>query len=120
MLAQQVLQNKTKGFRHHPQLWRFRSSPDPVAAIAAYLREIHREAVQRGYRFQEDKIVGSEFHGKISCRRGQLLYEWEHLRKKLRDRDPVRFRELEGIEVPESHPLFEIVEGDKEDWEIGA
>jgi hypothetical protein len=120
LLAQQVLQNKTKGYRHHPQLIRFASSRDAIAAIAAYLREIHREAVLRGYQFRAEKIMDGEFPGKILCTRGQLLYEWEHLRKKLKDRDPDRYRELEGIEAPEPHPLFEIIEGGKEDWERGA
>jgi hypothetical protein len=119
LLAQQVLQNKTKGYRHHPQLRRFASSPDSVAAIAEYLREIHREAVLRGYRFQVAKITGGEFSGKIPCTRGQLLHEWDHLRKKLKDRDPNRYRELEEVEAPEPHPLFEIIDGGKEDWEKG-
>ena len=119
LLAQKVLQNKTKGYRHHPQLRRFASSSDAVAAIAAYLREIHREAVHRGYRFLEAKITEGEFSGKILCTRGQLLYEWNHLRRKLKERDPRRHQELEGIEAPEPHPLFEIIEGEKEDWEKG-
>jgi hypothetical protein len=119
LLAQQVVQNKTKGYRHHPQLRRFTSSSDAVAAIAAYLREIHREAVLRGYRFNEEKITDRQFSGKIACTRGQLLYEWDHLRRKLKERDPDRYREMEKIEAPDSHPLFEIIEGGKEDWEKG-
>jgi hypothetical protein len=120
LLAQQVLQNKTKGYRHHPQLRRFTSSPDAVAAIAAYLREIHREAGRRGYRFREEKITAGEFSGNILCTRGQLAYEWEHLRKKLKVRDPDWYRQLEGIDLPEPHPLFEIMDGGKEDWEKGT
>ena len=120
LLAQQVLQNKTKGYRHHPQLRRFASSADAIAAIASYLREIHREAVVRGYRFQEAKITGGEFSGRISCTQGQLAFEWDHLRRKLKERDPDRYRRLEEIDKPEPHPLFEIVEGDKEEWEKGS
>jgi Pyrimidine dimer DNA glycosylase len=37
LLAQKVLQGETKGYRSHPQLQRFRSSGDPLGAIAAYL-----------------------------------------------------------------------------------
>ena len=31
LLAQKVLQGQTTGYRHHPQLVRFRAMPDPVA-----------------------------------------------------------------------------------------
>ena len=118
LLAQQVLQDKTKGYRNHPQLRRFRSSSDAVGAIATYLRGVYEESVQRGYRFDKDKINPMEFDGQIHCTRGQLYYEWEHLRQKLKQRDPSRFAEVESIKEPESHPLFRIVEGDVEEWEI--
>ena len=118
LLAQQVLQDKTKGYRNHPQLRRFSSSSDAVGAIATYLRGVYEESVQRGYRFDKDKINPMEFDGQIHCTRGQLYYELEHLRQKLKQRDPSRFAEVESIKEPESHPLFRIVEGDVEEWEI--
>ena len=118
LLAQKVLLDKTKGYRNHPQLRRFRSSPDPVGAIAGYLRAIYGESCSRGYCFNEEKIVPGEFDGKIPCTRGQLLYEWNHLKEKLRLRDPRRYGEAENIEEPEPHPMFSIVEGDVEDWEV--
>ena len=118
LLAQKVLQNQTRGYRSHPQLRRFSSSPDPVAAIGMYLQGIHQEAVQRGYHFNRDKIVRTDFNGKIPCKRGQLLYEWEHLREKMRLRDASRYIEMESGVEPEPHPLFRIVDGDVEDWEI--
>jgi len=34
LLAQKVLRGDTKGYRHHPQLLRFRLCPEPLAAIA--------------------------------------------------------------------------------------
>lgn len=117
LLAQSVLQNKTKGYRNHPQLRRFASSPDALAAIATYLRGIYQESVDRGYRFGQDKIGRAEYDGQIPCTRGQLLYEWQHLRKKLRQRDVGRYQVLETIVEPEPHPLFYIIDGDIEDWE---
>ena len=48
LLAQKVLAGGTKGYRHHPQLHRFQSHPEPRAAIAAFLRAIADEAVHRG------------------------------------------------------------------------
>lgn len=118
LLAQKVLGNKTKGYRNHPQLRRFKGSTDAVGAIAGYLRGIHSEAVDRGYLFSEDKINPIEFSGRIACTRGQLLFEWRHFREKVKLRDVKGFKEIEIIKEPEAHPIFLIVEGEKEDWEI--
>jgi hypothetical protein len=118
LLAQKVLSGATRGYRNHPQLRRFRSTNDPSAAIAAYLRAVYEEATRRGYSFGAEKIGPRAFDGKIPCTRGQLLYEWEHLKAKLRARDADRYEEIERIEGPEQHPIFEIVEGGVEDWEI--
>jgi hypothetical protein len=49
--------------------------------------------------------------------RGQLLYEWRHLKRKLAKRDPKRLRELETAKIPAPHPLFKIVPGGVRDWE---
>lgn len=117
LLAQSVLRNQTKGYRNHPQLRRFAASSDSVAAIATYLRGIYQEAVRRGYRFGEDKIGQAEYGGQIPCTRGQLLYEWNHLKAKLHRRDLQRYRSVENIPEPDPHPLFYIIEGDIEDWE---
>ena len=117
LLAQKVLQTQTIGYRHPPQLRRFRSAPDPLAAISMYLRGIYEEASHRGYRFGADKIVQDTSDIRIPCTRGQLLYEWNHLQDKLRRRDPARYQQMEGISEPEPHPLFQLVEGDIEDWE---
>jgi pyrimidine dimer DNA glycosylase len=52
LLAQAVLLGRTKGYRHHPQLDRFRAAHAQAAAcIGAYLRIVHAEAVSRGYAF---------------------------------------------------------------------
>ena len=120
LLAQQVLRNLTSGYRNHPQLRRFKATPDPPAAIAAYLRVVYEEASRRGYKFSGEKIGPGDFAGRIDCTRGQLLYEWGHLKNKLRVRNAARHGELEGTLEPEAHPLFEIVEGGVEDWEVGA
>jgi hypothetical protein len=48
---------------------------------------------------------------------GQLLYEWKHLRAKLRVRAPHHYRELRGVTSPEPHPVFRIRPGGIRDWE---
>ena len=37
LLAQAVLSGKTRGYRNHPQLERFRNHPAPLSAISLYL-----------------------------------------------------------------------------------
>jgi hypothetical protein len=57
LLAQKVLLGRTKGYRFHPQLDRFRASHDPVAAISTYLWGVSKEADARGYAFDTSKIA---------------------------------------------------------------
>jgi hypothetical protein len=118
LLAQKVLKGETNGYRNHPQLNRFKSSTDPSGAIASHLRCIHREAIKRGYKFDGEKIASADFAGEITCTRGQLLYEWNHLKEKLKARDARKYDEIKAVEEPEAHPLFKIVEGEVEGWEI--
>jgi len=48
LLAQAVIRGRTRGYRHHPQLDRFREQLAPRAAINAYLQAVHAESVLRG------------------------------------------------------------------------
>lgn len=117
LLAQKVLAGATRGYRHHPQLARFQAQPDPHATIAAFLIGIAEEARNRGYHFDATKISRRRFSGQIPETRGQLLYEWRHLKIKLRLRAPLIGRQFQGIRSPEPHPLFRIVPGGVRDWE---
>jgi len=117
LLAQKVLQGKTRGYRHHPQLIRFSATSDPAAALATFLAAIHAEAQERGYAFNGAKIGRRRFRGRIRETRGQLSYEWKHLRRKLRRRDPKRLRVVSMVRIPDAHPMFRIVPGKVRDWE---
>lgn len=117
LLARKVLLNRTRGYRHHPQLDRFRAHDRPVAAINSYLAGIHREAAARGYRFDASKIGRARASARIAEARGQLAFEWRHFKAKLRRRNRSRLRSLAGIRSPDSHPLFRIVPGPVRDWE---
>ncbi|MGJ9403522.1 pyrimidine dimer DNA glycosylase/endonuclease V [Arthrobacter sp. KK5.5] len=128
LLAQKVLQGATAGYRNHPQLVRFRACPEPVAAIGAYLAGMADEAAARGYNFNRSLIVvppagvepgaasagGPDF---LTVTRGQMDYERAHLSAKLAVRDPERLPTLESA-APDPHPLFRVVEGEIEPWEI--
>jgi hypothetical protein len=117
LLAQKVLQGKTRGYRHHPQLQRFAATGDPAAALATFLAAVHAEACERGYAFDGAKIGRKKFHGRIKETQGQLRYEWRHLRRKLKRRDPGRLREFSATKLPKAHPMFRIVPGGVRDWE---
>ena len=117
LLAQKVLAGKTKGYRHHPQLARFQAQADPLAAIATFLVGLMGEAQERGYHFDASKISPRRFTGRMAETRGQLLYEWGHLKAKLRARAPHLARQGRKITNPEPHPLFRLVPGGVRDWE---
>src|SRR4051812_26668981 len=87
LLAQAVLLGRTRGYTRHPQLERFRATADPAAYIAGYLRAVADEATSRGYAFDVARIITSRNPDRrIPETKGQLLYEWEHLGRKLRRR----------------------------------
>lgn len=117
LLAQAVLRGRTRGYRDHPQLARFRQLASPCGGIAQYLRCVHSESLLRGYAFTAGKISRARCSRLIAVRRGQLDYEWEHLMRKLEARDPARARLLRTVRRPEAHPLFTVVRGPLEQWE---
>jgi len=119
LLAQKVLTGATKGYRHHPQLIRFRAQRDPLAAIGAFLAGLASEAQSRDFHFDSTRILPGERCKKIPETKGQLLFEWKHLRKKLRARSPGTARRWRGVASPEPHPLFRIVAGGAKSWEKG-
>lgn len=118
LLAQKVLRGGTRGYRNHPQLLRFRAHKDPVKAIAAYLRFVYNESLARGYNFDGLKIIGSKRRIILRCTRGQLHYEWDHLLRKLKTRDPEKYAAVRELKEPEPSPLFQIIAGEIEPWEV--
>ena len=118
LLAQKVLSSETRGYRNHPPLQRFRSQGCPIAAISAYLHAVSDEAVGRGYRFDRGRILLSEAAvPPILVTKGQLQHELMHLSAKLRKRDPAAAEFLEGLAIPDPHPLFEVIPGPIAEWE---
>jgi hypothetical protein len=117
LLARAVLRGETKGYRNHPQLIRLRAQSDPLAAIESYLAAVHEESLRRGYRFDATKLSPIRPHTTIPETRGQLLFEWAHLLRKLAVRDPDRRKQLQNLEIPDPHPLFRIIAGPIREWE---
>jgi hypothetical protein len=142
LLAQAVLAGRTRGYRSHPQLVRFRRHADTPAAVGAYLAALADEAERRGYRFDRSRIdcppaavrTGAENEASgaqgtspvtppappvrlIPVTEGQVAYEWQHLLAKLAERSPDHHTALRAVTAPEVHPLFQVVPGPIEDWE---
>ncbi len=119
LLARSVLGGKTRGYRRHPQLERFRARRDPVAALDCYLSRVLDEAGERGYRFDAAKIRYRKCrHAPVAVASGQLEHEWTHLLAKLEARDPSRWA-LERRRRPTPHDCFRVVPGPIESWERG-
>ena len=140
LLAQAVLADRTRGYRSHPQLVRFRRQTDPLASVGAYLAVVADAAAARGYRFDRTRIdrphgiasaeeAGGSAGGadvvpgaadvvpRIAVTDGQVALEWAHLRAKLAQRSPDVLRAIDHVVVPRVHPLFVVVPGPVEEWE---
>ena len=117
LLAKKVLENKTKGYKNHPQLDRFRISKKALDCINCYLWEVYKEAEKRNYSFNKDKLSQSFKPVTLTVTSGQLHFEIKHLKAKLKLRDKGKLKELAVVENFDSHPLFEIIEGEIESWE---
>ena len=112
LLARAVLGGKTKAYKNHPQLIRFKNSKNPLLFINSYLYYIYQESVKRNFKFNASKINKSLTNEKILVTDKQVSYELEHLKKKLNY--PEYFNEVVVIEI---NPLFEVVKGEIEGWE---
>lgn len=118
LLARKVLQGQTKGYRNHPQLIRFRNTPDPIESLDAFLSEVLQESRLRGYKFDSSKINIASIPYKIDVTQGQLEYEFEHLKKKLATRDILALERLKSVEKIDANTIFSVVEGEIESWEV--
>lgn len=117
LLARAVLTGKTKGYKHHPQLERFKKEKDPSTFLDCYLTGIHVEACQRGYCFDLSKIRGLTCLDKLQVTDGQLKFEQDHLLSKLKSRDMMRYEKLKRVTDPQPLPLFQVRKGGIESWE---
>lgn len=118
LLAQKSLLGKTKGYRFHPQLERFKSHPKPIDAIGYYLYHIYLEARSRRYNFSKVKILSLKRKvSLIKVSRGQIDFEARHLITKLKERDESRYKAIRGLRKIKLHPLFRQVSGGLAAWE---
>lgn len=118
LLAKKVLEGKTKGYKKHPQLDRFKKQRKPIDYINKYLLIVYKESVKRGYKFDRSKVGTNFTSTKLTVTDGQVDYEKTHLLGKLKVRDPERYEKLIVQTKFDPHPLFKVVEGNIEEWEL--
>ena len=119
LLAKNVLEEKTKGYKNHPQLYRFKRTVNPVACINQYLTVVYEEATKRGYNFDKTKVDFSFKPTQLEVTNGQIDYEKAHLLKKLKVRDIKKYKMLSTAQQPiTAHPLFKVIPGSIADWEV--
>lgn len=117
LLAQNVLMNKTKGYKFHPQLERFKKTSNPVASIGLYLSCVLEDSRNRGYSFDASKLSENGPQPKIEVTIGQMLYEIEHLKNKLRIRNEKFLDKIPSELADCVHPIFQLIPGEVEPWE---
>ena len=110
-------------YYNHPQLERFKN--EDIGVLGYYLSIIWHEAKDRGYNFDITKIPEMVSTKQLTVTQGQLLFEFNHLQKKLDQRDWTKWEENERSRSINSfnpfdiipNPLFKVIEGDIESWE---
>lgn len=118
LLAKHVIEGKTKGYKHHPQLIRFNNTNTPLGFIQQYLTIVYNEAVSRDYQFDGNKIIITPITTQLTVTINQLAYERKHLLQKLKIRDAEKHKLFKKIQNMDPHPLFKIIKGEIESWEI--
>lgn len=117
LLAKAVLEEKTVGYKNHPQLDRFKKTQDPVISINIFLYYILEESIKRSYKFDASKIKRYDIDFYIAVNEGQLEHEFNHLQAKLISRDPVKYKENLKDKKIVSNKIFKKKKGPVEDWE---
>lgn len=106
LLAQAVLNGKTKGYKNHPQLIPFKAHPYPKKAIATYLEHIYRESTKRGYNFNKNRINKGRTKQTIRTTNKALRNEFIWLLNKLARRSRKKYLEIRRTRLIDPHPLF--------------
>jgi len=117
LLAKKVLEGKTVGYRNHPQLDRFKSSKNQLYAINQYLNNVYDESVLRNFTFDRAKFRKPIIPIFLSVSEGQIIFEFEHLLCKLKEREFHLYEILKETTNIIPHPMFQIIKGDIENWE---
>lgn len=91
---------------------------DPWPQSITILRAVYEEAVRREYHFDRQKFTRNTVPIRLTVTAGQLQFERQHLLKKLKQRDRPSYNRLKKMKTLAAHPLFRLVQGAIEDWEV--
>lgn len=117
LLARKVLEGKTKGYKKHPQLERFKKSENPIGVVNSYLYFVFIEGRKRGFCFDDRKIYKIPVVKKvIPVTRGQMEFELKHLYSKVIKRAP-GWSEMLRKKRLRCNPVFFVKDGPVEKWE---
>lgn len=117
LLAKNVLEGKTVGYRNHPQLDRFKNAKNPLDAINQYLSIIYDESVNRHFTFDSTKFRKPIAPLFFTVTEGQIQFEFEHLLCKLHAREINLYLSLKETTTIIPHPMFKLIKGKIENWE---
>lgn len=118
LLVQKILNQEIDAYNGNAQVERFKNYNDPIKAIGSYLSYIAAEGSKRGYKLSHEKILYPSFEQDLtSVNDGQLIFEMQHLRNKLKIRDKVKYSEIKKVSTIETNPLFDLTAGGIMDWE---
>lgn len=119
LLARKVLEGKTKGYKNHPQLIRFKNTNNTISFIDTYLYFVYEEGLKRNYSFSIEKISTFDLNlkHKIPIKRGQVEYEFKLLLHKLYERSKTDYERIKNVINIDLNPVFYEVEGGIEKWE---
>ena len=121
LLGRKVLKGETTGYKHHPQLDRFRRAEYPIRFINQYLYFVYLESLLRDYDFNRKKLPSSIWSRKYSVNSKQVKYEFELLQSKLvtRDIDQYTLNRKDGYDSKSIKVMscFKTIPGEIESWE---
>lgn len=96
----------------------FKDSEYTIDCINQYLSHKYDESVIRGYNFDRRKIDPFSHSMMLTVTNKQIEYELMHLLNKLKTRNKSQYIWLSSQKDIAPHPLFRIIKGEIEDWEI--
>ncbi|MCX6278978.1 MAG: pyrimidine dimer DNA glycosylase/endonuclease V [Bacteroidetes bacterium] len=117
LLAKNVLEGKTVGYRSHPQLDRFKEAPNPLDAINQYLSNIYDGSIDRHFTFDSAKFRKPIVPLFLTVSEDQIIFEFEHLLYKLKRREINLYKTLKETTIIIPHPMFKTIKGKIEKWE---
>lgn len=109
LLCRNVLEDKTKGYKNHPQFIRIKNHNQPIEFINSFLLTIWEEANSRSFKYDKSKIDLNKvvsLNDKMEVTDKQLEYEYYHMMLKSNQLSNLPIKDIK------SNPIFTITEGD--------